>query len=164
MNKPVVLWDKDSTLANTYHRQYMIPLIRERKATWNDYHSACLDDKPIDGTVTLMRLLEPFYHNIVVSGASKSAEPLIRKWAEMYNVPITDMILRPDKDHRLNADFKVGVIQSMQEAGINPVLFVEDWPVVAEQIFRVTGVPVLVINPCYPEDSPHNNSNVTLPI
>ncbi len=54
----VVLWDLDSTLANTSHRQHMVPLIKahtEGGPTWEDYSLACTED------YDAIKVVEEFY-------------------------------------------------------------------------------------------------------
>lgn len=151
----VVVWDKDSTLANTLHRQPMIPSIRAGEATWEEYSLACRDDTPIAGAVALMRMLRPVFTQVVVSGSSECARLAAESWAVKHRVPWDRLVLRPDGDHTPNAQFKVAVLRAMKEAGLNVCLLVEDWPEVKTLVEEETGVPVLVVNPCYPPEALH---------
>lgn len=155
---PVILWDKDSTLAHTLHRQHMIEQIKAGQATWNDYSLACEGDGVIDGTAALMRLLSASgWLQFIVSGANAEAEPQIRAWALAHRIPYDGLILRATGNHQPNPAFKIGQIHALRDCGQEPMLFVEDWPACADQIREATGVPVLVVNPCYPGDSAHSN-------
>jgi len=144
------LWDLDSTLANTMHRQHMVSLIREKKATWLDYSLACVDDAPIDGAVTLVRLLYGArVHQFAVSGRNASAEDITRDWLKRHQVPLQNVFLRVDGDYTANGLFKVKVINQLRERGFDVVLFIEDWQETADTITEKTGVPVLVVKGIY---------------
>lgn len=156
-----VLWDLDSTLANTAHRQHMVPLIKAKQGpTWEDYSMACTADTPVEGTVTLVRLLatstltdtEGTRRRFVqygVSGRSEAARDLTQAWFTRHGVPLDGLYLRPAGDHTPNGRYKVGVIRKLRDHGIDVVLFVEDWAETAEYIREKTGVPVLVVQGDY---------------
>jgi hypothetical protein len=152
----VILWDLDSTLANTAHRQPMVPLIRAKQGpTWEDYSMACVDDTPVEGTVTLVRLiafLDPlasFVAQYGVSGRSEAAREVTEEWFKEHGVPLNDLYLRPAGDHTPNGKYKVGVINKLRDEGVNVLLFVEDWKETADYIHEKTGVPVLVVQGDY---------------
>ncbi len=152
----VVLWDLDSTLANTMHRQPMIPLIKaEAGPTWEDYSMACTDDTPVEGAVTLVRLLshlEPLVAQYGVSGRSEAARDLTLAWFARHDIPLDGLFLRPAGDHTPNGIYKVGVITQLRDSGLNVALFVEDWAETAAYIREETGVPVLLVQGDYDED------------
>jgi hypothetical protein len=144
-----VLWDLDSTLANTTHRQHMVPAIKAKTGpTWEDYSMACVDDTPVEGTVALLRLMTGLDH-YAVSGRSECAYEATLDWFERHSIPIYDAFLRPDGDHTPNGRYKVGVIKRLRAEGIDIALFVEDWKETADYIHDKTGVPVLVVQGDY---------------
>ncbi len=143
----VVCWDLDSSVRSTVHRRHLLPKIRAGQATWDDYSLLAADDTPIAGSVQLMKLLEDAYWNIAVSGASEAALDLTVTWAEKHSVPLDDYILRPAGDTTDNGVFKVSVVRRLREAGLNVLLFVEDWEPAARKIEAETGIPVLGVNP-----------------
>jgi len=157
----VVLWDLDSTLANTAHRQPMIPEIRAKTGpTWEDYSMACTDDTPVEGTVALVRMLASStftdtdgnrhpYRQYGVSGRSEAARGLTLDWFQRYGVPLDGLYLRPAGDRTPNGKYKAGVIKSLRDSGADVVLFVEDWKETAAYIREKTGVPVLVVQGDY---------------
>jgi hypothetical protein len=158
MKTKVVLWDLDSTIANTTHRQHMIPAIKEHAKggpTWEDYSMACVDDTPVEGTVALVRLLDflsspaiPFWQ-YGVSGRSESARGRTLEWFDKHGVPLDGLHLRPDGDHTPNGKYKVGVINKLRDSGKDVLLFVEDWKETGEYIREKTGVPVLLVQGDY---------------
>lgn len=161
-----VLWDLDSTLANTSHRQHMVPLIKAKAGpTWEDYSMACTGDTPVEGTVALARLIAsltvPVSDGLTmqvssnrvmqygVSGRSEAARQLTLDWFAEHGVPLDNVYLRPDGDHTPNGKYKVRVIRRLRDKGIDVVLFVEDWKETADYIHDKTGVPVLVVQGDY---------------
>lgn len=149
--RSVVLWDLDSTLCSTWHRQHMIPAIKAGEATWDQYALLCADDEPIEGAVALARLLAPHYRQFAVSGRSGLAATLTSDWVLKHQIPLDQVILRPYGDFTENSLLKVKAIGRLRGEGYDVRLFIEDWPPVAQLIRDQTGVPVLVVNPCYPE-------------
>lgn len=144
--KRAVLWDLDSTLANTTHRQDMVPLIKAGDGpTWVDYSLACGDDTPIEGAAALVRLLWGRIHQYGVSGRSMSAEQATQQWLEKHEIPLDGLFLRADDDKTPNGEHKVRVIRDLRDQGVDIVLFVEDWKETGDYIHEQTGVPVLYV-------------------
>lgn len=149
-----IIWDKDSTLADTSHRHGMMDIIRAGgpgAPTWDDYSRACADDTPIEGVCRLMQLLAKDHLNIVISGAADGAAGLILPWLRQHGFPVDQLILRPDGDDTPNEIFKVREIRRLQERGLLPVLAVEDYEPAARAIREDTGVPVLGVTAFYPD-------------
>jgi uncharacterized HAD superfamily protein len=155
-----VLFDLDSTIASTLHRQWMVDLIRSgaRGApTWDDYSMACAKDEPIEGTIALMRILAMDNHLFIITGRSEAARELTLDWLSNHLVPFDDLYMRPAGDRTANGKYKVQTIEKLRERGYNPGLFVEDWPEAADYIREHAGIPVLLVNANYPKDAPHQN-------
>jgi hypothetical protein len=151
--RTVVLWDLDSTLADTVHRQGMIPAILaggEGAPTWEDYSMLCSGDTPVAGAVALLNLLYPSHLQHVVTGRSAVAYGLTRRWLADHSVLADHLEMRPAGDSTPNATFKIGYIQGLQAAGYRVILYCEDWPPIAQEVGEATGVPVLGVNPFYP--------------
>lgn len=150
-------WDKDSTLADSSQRHHMLADCRAGRRTWGEYAAACVNDKPVEAAVTLMRLLGEFCHNIVMSGAEDCPEA--RGWLSTHlalweHGPLLydDVRFRQPGDDIDNGLLKVRWIKEYQDKGYEFALYVEDWPVTAQLIREQTGIPVLVLNPCYPDE------------
>jgi hypothetical protein len=149
-DRRTVCWDLDSTLADTRHRQHMVPLIKAGKGTWLEYSMACADDEPIEGAVALVRFLHDLgVCQFGVSGRNASAEHATRDWLKRYQVPLDDVFLRPDGDYTENGLFKIRVLGQLRDRGFDVVLFIDDWQETADIIQAVTPVPVLVVKGVY---------------
>lgn len=147
--KDIVIYDLDSTLCDTLHRQHMTPFV-DRSYTWEQYSMACAADGVIKGTAARMRLDYPQFEVHVVSGRNECAMELTCQWLQENVGDCVDrVVLRPDGSHMPNAEFKIKHIRTLQNAGRNVVLAYEDWPEVAKLIMARTGVPVLCVNPMY---------------
>jgi hypothetical protein len=144
----VVVFDLDSTLAWTHHRWPLNPA-NNPDSSWDAYSAACRDDKPLD-TITLTMLLWPHYEVHIVSGRQDSAREQTVTWLARHNVFYDELVLRKDGDHRPNAAYKVAYVKDLARAGRVTELVVEDWPETAQAVREETGIPVMVINPCYP--------------
>jgi hypothetical protein len=148
-----VCWDKDSTIANTAHRHSMIPEIQAGRKTWREYALACETDTPVLAARALMKMLAPKHLQIVTSGATEEAVVPIARWLLDKDFPADMIRLRPQGDMVDNALLKVRMLRELEEEGIEVVLFVEDNPVTASVIESMTGIPVMLLNPCYSESS-----------
>lgn len=165
MTIEAVSFDLDSTIANTLHRQWMVPEIKAKRPggpTWDDYSMACENDTPIYGAVTLMRALRPNHHIHIITGRSAGARSLTETWLAGWDIPYDGLHMRPAGDRTANGKYKVATLRSIQATSLVPmkfVLFVEDYPEAAEYITEHTGIPCLLVNANYPADAPHQNEN-----
>jgi hypothetical protein len=151
--KPIICCDLDSTIAGTLHRQSIIAKVREGSATWDEYALQCPADTPIWGTIELLRLLSSMYEIHIVSIRAPAASDLTQEWLVKHNVPW--FVLRLGYN-------KINYIRELQDQGRDVALFIEDWPQNAAEIWAETGVPVLVVNPCYPPDSQYMQDLMSL--
>ena len=138
-------FDLDSTIADTAHRQHLMPH-RMPGSTWDDYAAACPDDAPVDGVVAVMRALWPTHQIHIVSGRSCSARQLTEDWLKRHAVPWDVLHLRGPGDITGNALAKAGYLNKLRDSGLEPIVFFEDWPKVAEIIRREAGVPVVLVS------------------
>lgn len=153
--KRAVCWDKDSTMADTSQRQWMVEDCKAGRRPWADYSRACLDDKPNLAARSLMQLMAPWCAQIVMSGATECPEA--RQWLRDHRFPCNAAYFRPEYDAETDGGMlKVGWIKDLQRLGTEVVAFVEDVPEIARMIREKTGVPVMLVNPDYGDGSPYN--------
>jgi phosphoglycolate phosphatase-like HAD superfamily hydrolase len=157
-----VIFDLDSTLADTRHRQWMIPLIKQRKdgrpvdnsPTWETYSLACGQDTRIESTVRLAQFFageagEPV-SVVIVTGRSSAAREDTERWLLQNAVPYDRLIMRAEGDRTPNPVFKVSVLDDLTDDGWEIILFVDDYPAVADAVRHYhPEVPVLLVNPGY---------------
>ena len=149
--RTVVCFDLDSTLADTSHRQPMIPDIKAGLKTWEDYSLACSGDSVMEAPALVARILYQKHLIHVVSGRDSVAASLTEKWLWRNGIPVDVLSLRPAGDDTPNGERKASYVRQLQEDGFEVELFIDDWPENAAVIRELTGVPVLVVNPCYPD-------------
>jgi predicted secreted acid phosphatase len=148
----VVVFDLDSTLADTRPRRHLCPTVNPER-TWEDYAQGCANDLPIAGGIRLLHLLWDAGHSIhILSWRSNSARELTIDWLARHNVVHDKLILRMPTDTDDSTAFKVDYLQRLIRIGHTPQLVVEDWPATATAIETATSVPVLCLNPRYGED------------
>lgn len=146
-----VVYDWDSTLANTKHRWHLAPTVNA-ESSWDIYSQACGDDIPLAGTARRMQM-DYVHHQVhICSGSAASAREQRISWLQKHCLLYDYLQLRATGDRRPNGQIKIDYVKQLQADGIEVVLFYEDWPKVGRQIQEATGVPVLGINPFYEDD------------
>lgn len=151
--KTVVCWDKDSTLVSTEKRQHLVPRVFAGELTWEQYALACATDEVQEGPAALMRLLAPDHLQFVLTAADDSALDIVLQTFEKASLPVDRIIMKPagSKLGDDNGGLKVSWMRHLQ-ASYRVVLAVEDWHDTAVRIREDLGIPVVVLNPCYPPE------------
>jgi hypothetical protein len=154
-----VLLDLDSTLRNSRQRHHLSPTQKnvpgeplDPHANWHEYSMAGINDEPMRGPITALRLLWPHHQIHIVSGSNESARGNTTQWLDRHvGLDWIDGIhLRAEDDFTESGPYKVAHILALRRRGIEPVLFFEDWAPAAQYIEAVGEVPVVCVNPCYP--------------
>lgn len=154
--KTAVIYDLDSTLADTRHRWHLAPA-EGNTYTWMDYAGACGKDPVIRGTAERMKMDWQQHEVHIASGRSGESYPQTVSWLESNALrPWYDYLtLRGIGDDRANSQIKIDRILYVESQGIQVVMVYEDHPAVGRAIIAATGVPVLGVNPFYEEDDHH---------
>lgn len=149
VNDPgIIVFDLDSTLADTRPRREHCPTVDLSK-TWTDYERACANDRPMPGTVALLRLLWDSGHEIhIVTWRSLQVSHYTLAWLDQHNIPYDLLRMRWHSDPKDSNEYKTYVINRMIQIGKTPKLVVEDWPEAAAAI-ETLGIPVLTVDPRY---------------
>ena len=158
MNASAVIFDLDSTLASTLHRQHMLDAIRAGEATWDDYSLACDHDEPLPAAIRLARLLFTGGQRIIIlTGRGDIGRHQTGMWLRRHHVPCDLLLMRPRGDHRSNQEYKADVVADIlagKHGPYTPQLIVDDYPAAAETL-EPLGVPVLTVDPRYPAGAPY---------
>lgn len=157
------VFDLDSSVANTQRRQHLSPYnqgvkgiepYKHRHEDWIDYAMACSTDLPMMGSIMVMRMSKMLgWSNHVLSGRSEEARDLTEEWLRKHDAPFDTLRLHAADDIEHNGHYKVNHIKYLQSRGFEIQLVVEDWPAVARLIEQELNVPVLVVNPCYEDQT-----------
>jgi predicted secreted acid phosphatase len=150
---PVVFCDLDSTLADTQHRAEWIegPKSRGERIDWNAYSMQCTNDRLIEGTAALLRLLDELGVVIVLlSGRAEQARELTEKWLAKHDIPYADLLLREKAMREHQGKYKLGRIVDWQanHPDHEVVLHIDDWHEVSEKLASIQ-LPMLGVNPFY---------------
>ena len=149
-NRPIVVWDLDSTLADTRQRRDLCPTVDPQR-TWAEYAMACADDQPFLGTRALNRMLyDAGYTQHILTWRPWTVRELTMRWLATHNVLYDQLRLRMPHDPEDSTAFKVDYLQRLRKLDRTPTLVIEDWPDAAIAM-ESAGFPVLCVNPCYGE-------------
>lgn len=155
-----LLVDLDSTLCDTRHRWHLGPIDPETGVTtypatmhgtmWEMYSLACEGDGVVQETRALIISWFALGGQVhLVSGRDAVAEKATLRWLREHGVPFTTLTLkRPGADW---GNHKVAIIEDFRRAGIEPDLFLEDYPPMVKAI-RDAGVPCFQVIPPYGEE------------
>ena len=105
------IFDIDGTLADCSHRLHFIEPADNATFTydgklefnpdWESFYEACVDDKPIEGVIEILKLLSHTGIKIVlVTGRPKKYLTQTLAWLLKQNIKFDGMYMREDGDHR----------------------------------------------------------------
>lgn len=138
----MIVFDLDSTLADTRHRRKHLPVDPKTGADWIDYHLHCEHDDLLD-TVTLIDLLADIHEIVIVS--ARPDTPEVREatvnWLAKREIEYSHLILKPlDMPLRDTAAWKAAMVADLPSVA----LFVDDWAPNCEAVARL-GVPTICV-------------------
>lgn len=97
MNKPIVIMDIDSTLANNEHR---VSLIRGPNKDWDAFFKEVYHDSPIHRMIWLNNMLSNNYTICIITGRAEVCRIDTVRWLEKYNVVWDKLYMRATGDYR----------------------------------------------------------------
>src|SRR3954468_4995614 len=139
----IILFDLDHTLSASWRRDHMLGNV-----SWDEYHTEGMRDVPCEDTARLLRLLSTNDETVrvgITGRSEKFREPTV-KWCVDHEIPLDELLMRPDDDFRDNPTVKVDLLQkaygvNWQERIIG--LFEDSDETVAA--FREAGVTVFQV-------------------
>lgn len=141
-----VLFDLDSTMADTRNRRHLVPSgpVRDDTSAWEEYSAACSSDEPIPAIQQLWALTAAArLGRVILSGRNDSARPQTEAWLrDHYIGDWDDLVLRPDGENGLT-DWKARAVRDLENR-YDFALAVDDWPPGAE-VTEALGIPTLVV-------------------
>lgn len=154
-------FDLDGTMRRTLGRRHLIPasaVMSPRDvggqvyADWEAYDKAGVHDDPQPGTIAVMEALYwAGVQNHVVSGSTEAARPQALQWLDTHAPHYYALKLRlPELEGGVQSGvLKARYVLELQAQGVEVIAFWEDWVPAARVITEMTGVPCVVVNPCY---------------
>jgi hypothetical protein len=105
LKRDIIIFDLDGTIADIEHRQHFV---QGKKKKWRDFFAACIDDKPHEAVVIILRALYPLFEIHIVSGRSDEVREQTEAWLELNQVPYHHLIMRREGDHTPDNILKIG--------------------------------------------------------
>jgi hypothetical protein len=140
MKTEVVVFDKDSTLADTTPRA---SLYKGDDTDWVEYAKAGVNDLPT-ASCALARLLQRYLPVIVLTASPEEARYETETWLAAQGIRPTRLILAPSGTINHNA-YKVKMMTALQ-LEYNVLLAVEDyWSLTFEYAALKPPVPALIV-------------------
>lgn len=139
MNKDIILFDLDGTLADCTHRQHH--LRSEGQKNWKQFFKECHLDTPIEHAIRVLHSLRANGYQIwITSGRSDEVRAETEEWLAAYDIDYDRLIMRRAGDHTDDGTLK----PSWLENGTIPkdqVLCAFDDRNRVVKAWRATGIP-----------------------
>jgi len=97
MEKRIVIFDLDGTLADIEHRRH---LVSNGSHKWDEFYEECSNDKPIHAVIRMSQVLRnSFYRIVIFSGRSEIVRGKTEFWLHRNQIEYDELRMRPDKDY-----------------------------------------------------------------
>lgn len=142
MSQEYILCDLDHTVANAFHRDWMIGTV-----TWDEYHEAAVHDQPLWDIAEIVRLLSDQYKIIALTARPIKWRAATIEWLSKHEIQIHDLLMRPDDNYDPAPDLKVYLAQCYFEGAVKEhVKFILDDRDDVISAFKALGVTGLVVH------------------
>ena len=94
--KPLYIFDLDGTLALIGHRRHFV---ENRANKWDEFHAACVDDKPNPAVIDVYRQLARNADVWIFSGRSDAVHAETVAWLDRHGVEFDALLMRKSGDH-----------------------------------------------------------------
>ena len=142
-----IVFDLDSTLADTTHRNHFI--LDHVPKRWDAFYRACVDDPPIKHTIELLKTLANSGHEVEIwSGRSDIVYVQTMEWLrnnKIHDYDIRRILMRRAGDHRSDVRLKSGWLHELHPDSYPDIVF-EDRNRVVE-MYRKNNVPCFQVAP-----------------
>jgi hypothetical protein len=141
--KNAIIVDIDGTAANTNHRQHHIS---GEKKNWKAFNDECVNDKPNEWCIQLIRSLVACYgvRPIFITGRSMEYYHVTVAWLKEYtNLEGFDLLMREEKNYEKDTELKKRLYETHVKGHYEKILFaIEDRKQVAD-MWRKEGLVCL---------------------
>jgi hypothetical protein len=110
--RDVILVDLDHTLADSYWRDCLMPLIHET-GDWTTYYSCQRADKPFAEWIEFVRSLAADYDVWIITARQEGYRDDTEWWLDEYNVPRVGVLMRPKGDLRGSPELKFALVEPL---------------------------------------------------
>jgi FMN phosphatase YigB (HAD superfamily) len=130
----LVVFDIDGVVADVRHR---LRYLEDYPQDWDSFFYEAVDDPSLQTGIDLVRKYQADGHEIAwLTGRPEWLRPETESWMREHELPIEELVMRPDWDFRPARILKVEVLQAWRHRDI--VLFIDDDPDVIAQA-RLAG-------------------------
>lgn len=138
-----VIVDLDHTLFNSFWRDPMIGT-----TTWDEYHAAGKDDKPLDDMVEMIRALSlAGYNNIGCTARPGKWRKQSMEQCVLHDIPLHELLMRPDDNYRASNEMKLELVRArFGEAPHEHIAFVLDDREDVVAAFKAIGITALQVH------------------
>ena len=145
---PAVVFDIDGVLSDAAGRQHYIEGGSGRRRDWDAFFEACGDDPLIEEVGTLLGLLDPSLHVLLLTGRPVRVRPQTISWLARYHLRWDLLVMRDYGDYAAAREFKRWTVSDFRRYGFDLRLAFEDDPRNLE-MFRAEGIPCVYIHSGY---------------
>ena len=141
-----ILLDIDHTVSDAFWRDHLVGNASDPDS-WDNYHWAGVNDKPIQEILDMLRVLSTAYFIVGVTARPERWRKMTMEWLLKYNVPIDELLMRPDNDFSRAPELKIILAQRHFEGKLNDdVAFVLDDREDVVCAFRAIGITALQVH------------------
>lgn len=147
----VLVFDLDGVLADAAHRQHFLHLA---DPDWESFYAGVVHDAPLASGASLAAAMHPELPIVILTGRVDAVAGATVEWLTAHGVRWDLLICRPpdDSDEATHAvDYKRVEIGRLREAGILPVLAVDDNRKIVT-MYEESGIPALYLPSGYYDD------------
>jgi phosphoglycolate phosphatase-like HAD superfamily hydrolase len=144
MDKKIIVFDIDGTLANIQHRRQYVA---SRPKNWAAFNAGMKFDTVYEDIKWMNVNFGAQGHTIILcSGRSEESRDITSSWLNRNGIFFDDLYMRAAKDHRQDSIVKVELLEQIRQKYGEPWLWLDDRQQVVDAI-RSQGVRVLQVAP-----------------
>lgn len=144
MTTPTVIVDVDGTLADVSGIRHYV-LDDPRKRLFQKFHAAASFTTPMPLVAELVRALHAADLSVVIlTSRTEEWRYNTRIWLRKWDIPFDALGMRAQHDDRRDDDVKRDLYGQMRRLGYDPVLAIDDNPIVV-QLWRSLNIPTVVV-------------------
>ncbi|HEC63907.1 MAG TPA: hypothetical protein ENI23_01285 [bacterium] len=144
MEKNIVIFDKDGTIANVDHRKHFLEGPEVTDEDWEKFNFAAVDDIPNEDVLTILdQLYLADFKIFIWTGASYIAKDVVLKWLEENVMEYHELKMRPISDHSPDTELKEKWLMELGPENVFAVFEDRDDQV---EMFRSHGVRVYQVD------------------
>lgn len=143
--RPAIIVDVDGTLADVSGIRHYV-LNDPRRKNFDAFHTAASYVHPHHQVAELTTALAGVGFAIVILTSRKERwRHRTRVWLTKWGIPFDALGMRADSDDRRDDDVKRDLYGAMRHLGYDPVLAIDDNPIVV-QLWRTLNIPTVIVS------------------